>query len=221
MPPTGGRETMTDFEPRTMRAFVPEVDRRYESHVLVPRAFTRKQCDRIVDLGLSLPRDAGLVTGGTDDEAEDAETRRADIAWIPAEGDHLWIFDRLARAVGRANRLYKFDLLGFTEDAQFTCYDSRGSFYDWHQDGLEGDLAGRKLSVVVQLSEPDEYEGGDLELFSVTAGRAPDALADWRARARRRGAAIVFPAFEHHRVTPIRGGARYSLVCWVGGPPFR
>ena len=32
---------------------------------------------------------------------------------------------------------------------------------------------------------------------------------------------VVFPAFEHHRVTPMISGTRNSLVCWVGGPPFR
>jgi PKHD-type hydroxylase len=212
---------MPKFTARTMRTFVPEVDRPYESHVVLPRAFTARQCERILTLGRSLPRDAALVSSGADDETEDTGTRRADTAWMAPEGDHLWIFDRLTKVIARANRTYRYDLLGFTEDAQFTCYGSRGAFYDWHQDGLEGELAGRKLSVVIQLSDPADYEGGDLELFSVNADYESDELDDWRRRARRRGTAIVFPAFEYHRVTPIERGRRFSLVCWVGGAPFR
>ena len=77
------------------------------------------------------------------------------------------IFDKLTKVAQRANRLYGFDLLGFTEDMQFTMYDRPGAFYDWHQDGLEGEMAGRKLSLVVQLSDPDDYAGGELQLFNI------------------------------------------------------
>jgi PKHD-type hydroxylase len=124
-------------------------------------------------------------------------------------------------ARGASHQTYGFDLAGFTEDLQFTTYDRPGSFYTWHQDGLDGAVAGRKLSLVVQLSDPASYEGSDLELLDVAEDYSDDDRAAWRTRARRRGTVIAFPAFEYHRVTPLISGTRHSLVCWIGGPPFR
>jgi PKHD-type hydroxylase len=74
--------------------------------------------------------------------------------------------------------------------------------------------------MVVQLSDPDEYEGGALEFFGLD-GDETDAAADRRTKMRQRGTVVTFPAFEYHRVTPLTAGTRRSLVCWVGGPPFR
>lgn len=162
--------------------------------------------------------DEGLVSGGAGSDEEHG-VRKAGVAWITPEKQDHWIFEKLAGVIERANRVYQYDLLGFTEDAQFTCYDRRGDFYDWHQDGLEGELAIRKLSIVVQLSPPETYTGADLELFSLSC--EPEVAENWREDLRRLGSAVVFPAFEYHRVKPLLSGKRYSLVCWVGGPPFK
>lgn len=208
------------FELRELRTFVPDVDHPYESALVFPRAFTPRQCDRIIELGLSLGAEDALVGGSEDDHVEEAVTRRSKTAWIEPD-DAPWIFEKLAKLALRANKVYDFDLLGFTEDAQFTLYDEPGAFYDWHQDGLGGEVAVRKLAIVVQLSDPDDYEGGELEIFHVVHEYEPEDVAAWSEDMRERGSVAVFPAFEYHRVTPIVSGRRYSLVCWVGGPPFR
>ena len=194
--------------------------REYSCPLHFPGVFGRKQCQDIISAGLAEPVEEGLVSSGVDgNDSADAVTRIAEIAWLPPEGHTRWIFDKLQKVVERANRTYQFDISGFTEDAQFTCYRQTGAFYDWHQDGLEGELAVRKLSLVVQLSDPEDYIGSELELFSLASD---ETVADaWREDLRRQGSVIAFPAFEHHRVTPLIEGERYSLVCWVGGPPFR
>jgi PKHD-type hydroxylase len=69
----------------------------------------------------------------------------------------------------------------------------------------------RKLSMVIQLSEP-LYTGGTLDLENDPL--PPGVFA-------RKGSAIFFPSFNWHRVTPVTAGVRYSLVCWFMGPPFR
>jgi PKHD-type hydroxylase len=199
---------------------VPTGNGRYHSHVVVRRAFTAGECRTIVDLGRRLSdADAALADGAGD--AADPGLRQARVAWVGADEDTEWIFERLATYAARANQTYGFDLAGFTEDLQFTTYDRPGSFYTWHQDGLDGAVADRKLSLVVQLSDPASYEGSDLELLDVAEDYSDDDRAAWRTRARRRGTVIAFPAFEYHRVTPLISGTRHSLVCWIGGPPFR
>lgn len=212
---------MPKFIAETLRAFVPVVDHPYESGLVYEGVFTARQCERIIAMGLGLTPDDARVGGSESSYVEEAATRKSRTAWIEPADDALWIFDKLTKVAQRANRVYGFDLIGFTEDAQFTMYDEPGSFYDWHQDGLGGELAGRKLSLVVQLSEPEAYVGGELELFNIVHEMEPDDAAAWGEAARERGSVIVFPAFEYHRVLPMTSGKRYSLVSWIGGPPFR
>lgn len=212
---------MARFDARTLRAFVPRDERAYASALVYPRVFTSRQCRRIESAADELDVVSGEVGTGEADYGEDAAVRRARIGWIPDVAPYRWIYDKLTSVVQRANRAYGYDLIGFTEEIQFTHYDEPGAFYDWHQDGLEGDLAGRKLSLVVQLTSPDDYVGADLELFGIQQERTAAAQAAWAADARRQGTVVVFPAFEFHRVTPLVRGARRSLVCWIGGPPFR
>ena len=38
---------------------------------------------------------------------------------------------------------------------------------------------------------------------------------------RSQGAAVIFPAFYLHRITPVTKGVRKSFVLWVGGEPYR
>ena len=70
----------------------------------------------------------------------------------------------------------------------------------------------RKLSLSVQLTDPSQYEGCDLQFqVSDKVGVAP----------RKRGTVIAFPSFFLHRVTPIISGTRKALVAWATGPEFR
>jgi PKHD-type hydroxylase len=192
----------------------------YRTHQVHPELFSAEECDLILDLARELPVEHAALEGhgGVD---TDESLRSASIAWMPRDEASSWIFERLAAVCDAANEDYGFDLRGFDEDLQFTTYDRPGAFYTWHQDGLDAPVATRKLSIVVQLSDPSHYEGADLELFQVVEDYDEAELEEFRRCTRRRGTAVVFPAFEYHRVTPLRSGTRHSLVCWVGGPPFR
>jgi len=86
-----------------------------------------------------------------------------------------------------------------------------GDFYDWHLDIGKTDTSSRKLSVSVQLSDPEGYEGGEL-LLRDYANESP---------VKEIGSVIVFPSYLSHRVSKILTGERWSLVAWVHGPPYR
>jgi PKHD-type hydroxylase len=91
-------------------------------------------------------------------------------------------------------------------------YESDNSHYDWHQDINPNTFnSPRKFSLVLQLSDPSEYEGGNLEIFS-------DKI---HVVEKKRGMVVGFPSYMPHRVTPVVSGIRKSLVIWVCGPPFR
>jgi PKHD-type hydroxylase len=70
----------------------------------------------------------------------------------------------------------------------------------------------RKLSLTIQLSSPEDYEGGELALkFGAKANLMPKDL----------GKMVVFPSYVLHEVRPVTKGTRYSLVAWVTGKPFK
>jgi PKHD-type hydroxylase len=192
----------------------------YHPFRLRSRAFTPAQCRRIVALAAELPDGQGALVEQRD-AAPSSTIRDSTTSWLAPSPGAEWVYERLAVVAEEANRHYRFDLTGFEEDLQFTTYDRPGSHYTWHQDGLDGAVGHRKLSIVVQLSDPGEYRGGELEFLEVAEDYDPDQRADYVRRAGRQGTAVVFPSFEFHRVLPLRRGTRRSLVAWIAGPPFR
>lgn len=173
-----------------------------------PEAFSTDECALLIGLTAARPhKEAGLVDG----QAQ-AEVRRTLIHWLAEDEQTTWVYERLAGLVARANReAFHFALNGFDEDAQVGRY-AEGHFYDWHIDrGGRGAGRNRKLTVAVQLTDPRDYDGGDLDLN-------PDGRIVAAPRAR--GTAIVFPAYTLHRVAPISRGVRHSLVIWTHGPDF-
>lgn len=122
---------------------------------------------------------------------------------------HESLSARIAEAVRSVNeRFYRFETSG-NEPLQLAEY-AVGDFYDWHLDIGPGKAALRKLSASVQLSAPDEYDGGELEIWG--SGKTDRA----------QGTLIVFPSYLLHRVVPVTRGVRRSLVAWFfGATPYR
>jgi PKHD-type hydroxylase len=143
---------------------------------------------------------------------ENEELRKSSVIFIEEEPSTTWIYQKMAAlAMQTNNERFWFDLLGFHEKLQLTNY-SVGDHFNWHQDFGAGEISSRKLSMTVQLSDPDEYEGGDLEfMVNHNIMKAP----------RKKGTIVVFPSFIMHRVTPITKGTRRSIVGWVAGSPYR
>lgn len=141
----------------------------------------------------------------------DETLRKSSVIAVEPGGKEDWIFQRMTARIQQANQYYHFNLNGFFEPLQLAEY-GEGDFFDWHLDFGAGASSNRKLSLTIQLSNPDDYEGGDLE-FQINNNivKAP----------RTQGTAIIFPSFIMHRVTEITKGRRRSIVGWVAGPPFR
>ena len=138
--------------------------------------------------------------------------RRSQVAWLSNTPNTEWVFKILADIVSKLNaEHYRFDLTGFGETLQLTNYDqSENGMYGWHQD--YGGTVSRKLSVTLQLTDPSEYEGGNLQIL--TTGEPVNVR-------KQRGLVAVFPSYELHQVTPVTQGSRQSLVAWVSGPAFK
>lgn len=184
----------------------PEGNNWVAATAIVPRLFSPEECERIRLLGEGLDLEAGRMT------RPGAYARRCSYAWMEPGLTSAWIYERVAAAIVEANASYRFDLLGMMDPLQFTRYDAHSrDEIGWHVDCGEGPNTTRKLSLTVQLSPPEAYDGGDLEFLAL-----PGA-----SFMRHQGAGVVFPALLAHRVAPITRGTREALVAFFNGPPFR
>ena len=142
----------------------------------------------------------------------DLDYRQALKCSLPLSRETQWIYEKLGQVTTQCNHAkYHFDLSGIFEPIAISRYEVGGHF-DWHKDHGKGEISVRKLTLVIQLSHPEDYEGGDLEFLGEKTSE-PE-LKEY-------GTAVIFPSFVYHRVAPITSGQRTSLVCWISGTPFR
>lgn len=176
----------------------------------------QKECQSIIDWSQTQTMEFAKTVGETDGEAT-KEIRVAQGVTLP-DTDFGWVYDRLAREIQLINNMnYHYDIVGMLEPIYMLKYMEfePGLFgkYDWHRDTSGVVLRQRKISSIVQLSDPKDYSGCMLEFV--------DGLEAVPVEENSQGALITFSSIKQHRITQLTSGIRYSLVCWVSGPPFR
>jgi len=140
-----------------------------------------------------------------------------------------------------------YDIEGIdNNELQYTEYQE-GEYYDWHIDDninrcmindkllhsadnhgeniaiLAGEYI-RKLSFSIQLSDPEDYEGGELEfkVSNYNSRKRGDFNLDEPFHApNKKGTIIIFDSRVKHRVREVKSGVRKSLVGWVVGPRWK
>ena len=175
---------------------------------------TPQQCDELIKIGQSEPK-INATIGTTD---LDERYRKSIISWIPfAKVVPLYQVIRQWMEITN-NNYFGFDTVQLSEQAQYAEYYKDG-FYNWHMDSdIEMKLMPtvRKISMTLLLSDPKDYEGGDLEIFN------GDTLDSEKNKFKlKQGYAVFFASFLLHRVMPVIKGNRKSLVMWFGGSPLR
>jgi PKHD-type hydroxylase len=171
-------------------------------------AFSKEECEKIIKIG----KNKKLIKGRTSEDKSTKRLRKSKITWLSHMDDMDWVFRRCTDIINDLNnKFFKFDLYGFNEGFQFTNYKAPDGKYGRHVDrGTH--IPVRKLSVSIQLTDPSEYEGGDLYLYDEDKGMLMN---------KSQGTLILFPSFVLHEVTPITKGERNSLVAWITGPNFK
>lgn len=156
------------------------------------------------------------IGGANNESVINAAIRTTDISWVNLNDENMRLWEKISEAVSKVNaQFFKFDLSGFYEPMQIGTYKAEsGGHYDWHIDASNTDMnTPRKLSMVMSLSDPSEFEGG--ELLIKTNRDTPISLE------LKKGRAWFFPSYVLHKVTPVTKGVRKSLVIWIGGPEFK
>ena len=199
----------------TLRTPEEQKTQRFLFFAPLAQVFTVQECAQIIQLGTE---GFGLIDAeirGSDivGQSVDNNIRAGQVSWLdPKDSRTHWIYQRVTAAVNQTNtNEWQFDL-DFIEPLQFTCYTETSDRYETHIDNLMEGSTYRKLSFSVQLSDPNTYQGNDLEFIV-----GPEDIVAPKLQ----GCFVAFPSIITHRVTPLVSGKRYSLVGWCCGPKFR
>jgi len=178
--------------------------------LILDNYFSEVELDNIILYANKIKRTEGKISNNN----EVFDYRKSELSWIAANDATRWLYEKMTRLICKVNEdQYKFDLDSL-QTLQFTRYTAETSGkYDKHLDvGLRTANNDRKLSMVLQLSDPEDYSGGDLILHT---NRTPNIIE------KRKGRIIFFPSYILHEVTPVTSGTRMSLVCWITGPNIK
>lgn len=189
-----------------------------EPYAYMEKAFSDEECEEIIKLGTEVFEKTRAVTFNVHNQNEEQRNkiRRSDVSWFYSDREEThWVYRKCVDCIEAINsKFFGFDLY-VLETLQFTKYifnDGAGGMYAKHCDSGYDNSVARKLSFSVQLSDPEDYEGGELLLYNAAEPARPP---------NKRGTINFFPSFTLHEVTPVTKGTRYSLVGWVNGPKFR
>ena len=193
--------------------------------------FSKERCEAMIEKYSELATEQGQVGGqpvpepnGLTDEqlgivkgsSLAPDIRRSKIAWIHNNEYHAPIMDIVWKLALKANEQFGFHI-DYLDSLQFSEYNSKDKgHYDKHTDTffITDYHKHRKLSMVIQLSDPDSYEGGDFELYGTTGPIPKHAF-------RSQGSVIFFPSIYEHQVFEVTSGVRHSIVGWFEGPKWR
>lgn len=169
-------------------------------------------CDFIVKQGKKLNVEQGTVyEPGSDKESMNETIRKAQTAFF--EKGH-WVESIIQSALQSVNQTTWQARLTSSEPVQFGVY-GQGEFYGEHKDIDLSTPINRKLSITVQLTDPNYYKGGDFVLWGLTGKELRND--EWRNK----GSILVFPSFLKHKVEKVTKGTRMSLVQWYAGPEWQ
>lgn len=173
--------------------------------------YSSYEIQKIIALCNKLPQTQGSLS--TNNKI-DTSIRESTISWVPINNETRWIYQRFTECIHKVNEdFFQYDLTKI-EKLQFTrYYGNQKGFYAPHTDDNVGHFYdNRKLSFVMQLTEPEEYEGGELRLH---VSRNYDAIP------KEKGLITFFPSHTLHECTPVTSGTRCTLVGWIYGPKLK
>jgi len=173
--------------------------------------FSNYEIEKIISICNKLPTKEATLSS---DNKIDKTYRESTISWIPVNSQTNWIYQRFSEYINKANESFFQYNLTKIEKLQFTrYYGNQKGFYAPHIDSNFGHFyENRKLTFVMQLTDPSEYEGGTLKLY---LGRDGDSIP------KEKGLITFFPSHILHECTPVTSGTRCTLVGWIHGPKFK
>ena len=175
--------------------------------------FDDEDCDAVTRVANKDALTKGKVLGGSTGIKEKL-TRNCALKWLDPDAHTKWMFEKIGSAVQKMNNdTLKFNLDGGMEKLQYLEYGF-GQFYAVHTDNSDDKVATRKLTAIIQLSDPKDYWGGTLKIEGTCLGQPGKGM---NSAPKKRGTIILFPSHLRHIAMPVFVGKRRALVAWFHG----
>ena len=181
-----------------------------EKFCIWTNGFTDDEIDQIHFMSELNPKQPGKT--GSENNKADKKIRDSDVVFIEHSQETDWLYQRYGQIIPKVNYdHFLYDIVGF-QAFQYTEY-KEDQHYDWHMDmAMEWQDNQRKISSVLMLDDPDDYEGGELEVC--TGGN----LNMTQKIKPKKGELVCFASWMPHRCLPVTSGERRTLVAWIDGP---
>jgi hypothetical protein len=175
--------------------------------VCSPLVFTPNQCTSIIlDAHVAGMERAKILRNG---KSVKSYARTCSSTWLPRNEKNDWMYRRMIETTAEINaNNYGFHIDGI-QSIQILRYQPLQRFY-WHYDSYLD--SGRKITAVVNLSDPKDYVAGGLRVLGEIHNKK--YLRD-------RGAGVWFPSCLRHCAKAPWWGERWVLVAWFLGGNFR
>ena len=149
--------------------------------------------------------------GGDAHGRNDLTVRNSKVNWWY---ENHWACSVISHYINLANKkTWQYDL-NTLESIQISVYQE-GGHYGWHSDYGTSTRQNwtRKLSASVLVTDPSEYDGGDLVFIDYHGNEVNTP--------KEKGTILVFDSRIPHKVKKVTRGRRVSLVTWMYGPKLR
>ena len=194
----------------------------FQWSIQIPTFLSHEKCDEILETIKTSEQGTTGCVGDMDEDGNHLENQiipnvrktteyyllpQKDNEFRPDQpnNDWNWLLNKISTMVNMINdKIYHFDIE--TNDGELKMIEyEKGGHYTWHADFNPGICSLRKLVAIVQLTDPSEYEGGEVQFGF------QDEDKKWYEMEKKKGSITFFPAFTSHRVKPVTKGKRYVL----------
>ena len=170
----------------------------------VVSVFTSEECEELIALALAEEGSYEVLV----DENDSDKSIRSVTVYTLTQKKYPGLWERLQTIFEGSNSWrFEWSVIRSVQILRFKQGDHKSRSMDW-----SSATPRRKISMVLQLSEPDEYEGGDVVL---SAGHTDNVIPT------NIGFATLWASYVPNHVTPITDGERWCLAAWAEGEPYR
>jgi predicted 2-oxoglutarate/Fe(II)-dependent dioxygenase YbiX len=167
--------------------------------------FSKDECNQILSTCIEELWLPSTVIGATEFHQSKRQKLRGDTAGFP--------FLNIRDITKNANsEIYDFNLIGIIDQdfPQVFAY-SKNDFYKMHIE-LTPMAPSRKITFIINLSDPATYEGGNIKFLNIDTSEA--AIND-------QGSCLIFPSYIPYEIDPVTSGTKHIIVGHVHGALFK
>jgi PKHD-type hydroxylase len=181
-------------------------------NVRIINALTKEECRKIIELAGNLKFKVATIFSEKSSKDAARDYRSAEVTSLSV--DHNEITNKLiVSIIKEVESFYRTPISNYCTSFQLIRYGV-GDFYKVHRDVYKKNIHPKRvLSVIVFLSDQNDYEGGHVRFYN---NDGKSFRIDQKP-----GTVVIFPSDMKHEVTTVTNGTRFVLVTWLKDFPLQ